>query len=192
MPKHEATEIRRFPLEMRSQQGRKMVGKLLTYRREYDLGRFTEEYSPGCFRKSINEAARVQPLLIEHGLENIPVGKAISWQDDGEALYGTWEFDIRSEAVEAARLVENRMLSGLSVHFRPIQTSWQPRSDGRHHAIRREAAMIETSLCGLPALDDAGVISIRSMGLPDSVRTPNLDSAKAWLDGIKASRLGNG
>lgn len=192
MSKREATEIRRFPMELRTQTGRKMVGRLVTYRREYDLGRFTEEYAPGCFRKSITEAAKYQPLFMEHGHEKIPVGKAVSWQDEEDALYGTWEFDTRAEAVEAARLAENHYMSGLSVGYRPIQTSWQGRNDGRHHAVRREAAIMETSLCAMPALDDAGVIAIRSLGRPADIKTPNLDAAKAWLDQVKASTLRNG
>lgn len=190
--KREATEVRSWPVELRSQQGRKMTGRLVTYSREYDLGRFTEEYSHGCFRKSISEAAKYQPLFLEHGHQKIPVGKAIGWSDDEAALYGTWEFDTRAEALEAARLVDNKILGGLSVGYRPIQTSWVPRSDGRHHAIRREAAMVETSLCSLPALDDAGVISIRSLGRPDGLDTPKLNEAKAWLQEVKASRMGLG
>lgn len=184
------SEIRSWPLELRVQNGRRMTGKLLTYNRTYDIGRFTEDYQPGCFRKSLAEKAKSLPLMIDHGHDRIPVGVSTSWEDGEDALYGTWEFDTRAEAVEAARLAENRLLSGLSVGFRPIRTDWSQRQDGRQHGSRREAAMIETSLCPLPALEDAGVIAVRSLG-PDQPQTPHLDEARRWLESLKSGTLTN-
>lgn len=182
MPRQpEVVEERRYPVEFRSQQGRRITGRLVSYGRQYDLGRFTEEYSAGCFRKSVTESAKRLPLMIEHGHQSIPVGVSVAWQDDATALVGTWEFDTRAEAVEAARLAENRILGGLSVGFAPIITDWSERSDGRHHAVRKEARIIETSLCSLPALDDAGVIAVRSLGYQQGSMTPQLDAARQWL-----------
>lgn len=187
------SEIRSWPLELRAQNGRRMVGRLISYNREYDLGRFTEAYRPGCFKKSITERARSLPLMIEHGHEKIPVGVSVEWLDDDQALHGVWEFDTRAEAVEAARLAENRMLSGLSVGFQPVRTNWSQRADGRQHADRAEASMVETSLCSLPALQDAGVIAVRSLGpgVVDVARTPHLDEARQWLASLRSGTLTN-
>lgn len=190
MPRSEATEVRNLSVEFRSQQGRRMSGRLLSYGRRYDVGRFTEDYAPGCFRKSINEAAKRLPLMIEHGHDRIPVGVSVAWQDSEDALYGTWEFDLRSEAVEAARQAERGLLGGLSVGFVPVRTDWdQASADRPPHATRREARMVETSLCALPVLDDALVIAVRSLGWPGEVRTPHLDAARAWLDELRSGRL---
>lgn len=189
MPRSEPAEIRSWSVQFRSQQGRRLSGRLLSYGRRYDVGQFTEDYSPGCFRKSINEAAKRLPLMIEHGHEKIPVGVSVDWQDDENALYGLWEFDSRREAVEAARLAEKGLLGGLSVGFVPVRTDWDVMSaDTPPHATRREARMIETSLCSLPVLDDAVVIAVRSMGCPghgQRAATPQLDAARQWLESIR-------
>lgn len=189
MPSRNAPEERRYHVEFRSQDGRILTGQLLSYGREYDLGRFTETYRPGCFRKSTHEGAKRLPLMIEHGHDRVPVGVSVGWSDAEDALCGTWEFDTRAEAQEAARMAEKGLLGGLSVGYRAIRTDWSARDDGRQHADRREAAILETSLCAIPALEDAGVIAVRSAG-PWRQGTPRLDEARAWLASIRAGTVG--
>lgn len=186
------TEARRYrvtfqPLEVRAQEGRMLTGRLLSYGREYDLGRFTETYQAGCFRKSIGESARSLPLLVEHVVD--PVGLSVSWMDDADGLSAVWEFDTSADAQEAARRAEKGLLGGLSVGYHPIISSWDTRPDGRPHAFRREARMLETSLCAIPALDDAAVVSVRSLGMPATVPTPHLDEIRSWLEQSRAARV---
>ena len=187
-PAPEATEVRRMPVEFRKQSARTMTGQVATYGRLYDVGPFTERLLAGVFAKSITEAARALPLHVNHTHDQIPVGRAVAWEDTDEALLGTWEFDTRAEAVEAARLADEGLLSGLSVGFNPLQSRWSYAEGpgAKDHVDRLECRLLETSLCSVPAYEDAGVLAVRSAGNPERpgsiiVPRPGLDAARAWL-----------
>jgi HK97 family phage prohead protease len=184
-----ATEQRAYPVEYRRQSNRTMTGIVAHYGRVYDLRSFTETLRPGVFKKSIAESARALPLHINHDHDEVPVGRAIGWEDTDEHLIGTWEFDTRAEAVEAARQAEQGYLTGLSVGFNPLQTRWDDSGD-KPHADRIEARLLETSMVSVPGYEDAGVLAVRSMGNPDVpglqiVPTPRLHDARAWLASLK-------
>lgn len=183
-------EIRSYQMELRKQKNRTMSGLVATYGRIYDLVDFEERLSPGVFRKSITESARALPLLFEtHDHRSIPVGKAVEWEDTEENLIGHWQYDTRAEAVEAARLADEGYLTGLSVGFVPINTRWD-HSGEKPLADRVEARMVETSMTGVPAYPDAGVLALRSLGCPEDPRTrivptPRLLEAKALLASLR-------
>jgi HK97 family phage prohead protease len=184
-----ASEVRAYPVEFRRQSNRQMTGLVATYGRVYDVGVFTETLHPGVFKKSIAESARALPLLTMHDHESIPVGRAVKWDDDEERLLGTWEFDTRAEAVEAARLAEEGYLTGLSVGFLPILSRWDETGE-KPHTDRHEARLLETSLVPVQAYSDAGVLAIRSAGHPERaglavVPTPRLLEARALLDSLR-------
>lgn len=183
------SEVRQYPVEYQKQSNRTMIGIVARYNRVYDLRAFTETLLPGVFAKSITEAARALPLHVNHQHSDVPVGRTLSWEDTPEHLIGTWEFDTRADAVEAARQAEEGYLTGLSVGFNPLQTRWDASGD-KPHADRIEARLLETSMCSVPGYDDAGVLAVRSMGNPEMpglvvVPTPRLLEAKAWLAGIR-------
>lgn len=186
------SEERRFPVEYRKQSNRTMTGVVARYGRVYDLRTFTERLLPGVFRKSIAESARALPLHINHAHDLVPVGRAVSWEDTDEHLIGTWEFDTRAEAVEAARQAEEGYLTGLSVGFNPLQTRWDASGD-KPHADRIEARLLETSMVSVPGYEDVGVLAIRSMGNPEVpglavAPTPRLLEARAWLASMTEGR----
>lgn len=171
--------------------GRVMRGHVATYGKVYDVGAFTERLMPGVFSKSIAEGARSLPLLANHDHSEIPVGKTVGWEDTHERLIGMWEFDSRTEAREMARLVEEGYMTGLSVGFHPLpsRSKWDT-SGVKPHVDRYEARMLETSLCSVPAYDDAGVLALRSAGLTEMpetviVPTPHLDEMRSWLASLK-------
>jgi HK97 family phage prohead protease len=185
----QAPEQRAFQVEFRKQANRQMTGLVATYGKVYAVGGFTERLMPGVFAKSIKEAARALPLLTMHDHESIPIGKAVKWDDNEERLLGTWQFDTRAEAVEAARLAEEGYLTGLSVGFLPIQSRWDDSGD-KSHVDRYEARMLETSMVPVQAYSDAGVLAIRSAGHPERsglivVPTPKLLEAKALLASLR-------
>jgi hypothetical protein len=168
-----------------------MTGLVATYGRAYDIGHFTERLLPGVFAKSITEAARALPLHVNHDHLAIPVGRAVAWEDTDDHLVGTWEFDTRAEAVEAARLADEGLLAGLSVGFNPLQSRWSVADapGAKDHVDRVECRLLEASMCSVPAYDDAGVIAVRSLGNPERgtgriVPRPNLEAARAWLEGV--------
>lgn len=190
-----ATEVRKFgAVEYRKQSARTMTGIVATYGRIYDVGYMTERLLPGVFAKSITEAARALPLHVNHDHISgaLPIGRTVAWEDTEDDLRATWEFDTRAEAVEAARMAEAGLLTGLSVGFNPIQSRWTY-GDGpgvKDHVDRLEARMLETSMCSVPAYDDAAVLAVRSMGNPERpgtaiVPTPRLDEFRAWLESVR-------
>ena len=183
------SEIRAYQVEFRKQANRTMVGRVATYGRVYDIGPFTEVLRAGVFKKSIGQAARSLPLLTMHDHEAIPVGKAVQWEDNEDELVGTWQFDSRAEAVEAARLADEGYLTGLSVGFAPLNTAWDDTGD-KPHADRIEARLLETSLVSVPAYQDAGVVAVRSAGHPERpglvvAPTPRLLEARALLERLR-------
>jgi hypothetical protein len=168
-----------------------MTGLVATYGRTYDIGQFTERLLPGVFAKSITEAARALPLHVNHDHLAIPVGRAVAWEDTEDHLVGTWEFDTRAEAVEAARLADEGLLTGLSVGFHPLQSRWDS-SGAKPHVDRVECRLLESSMCSVPAYEDAGVLAVRSLGNPENgagriVPRPALEAARAWLETIRGA-----
>lgn len=183
-----ATEVRRYPLQLRRTANRRMTGLAAPYGEVADLGFFREVLVPGVFAKSITEAARALPLLMFHDHESLPVGKAVGWEETDSGLIGEWEFDTRAEALEAARLADEGFLTGLSVGFTPIQTRWddEPADGGAPLAHRVESRLAETSLVPAGAFVGARVLAVRSAGHPELpatkvVPTPKLDQFRAWL-----------
>jgi HK97 family phage prohead protease len=188
------SEVRAFALNAQfraSAEGRHMIGLVAPYNVRADVGPFTETFLPGVFKKSIAQAARSLPLHVMHKHDEVPVGKAVGWEDTPEGLYAEFRFDTRSDAQEAARLAEDGLLSALSVGFLPLEggTRWDY-SGEKPHADRVEARMLETSLCSVPVYEQAGVLAMRSIGVPGHeetivVPTPRLLEAKAWLVSLR-------
>jgi HK97 family phage prohead protease len=188
------SEVRAFALNAQfraSAEGRHMIGLVAPYNVRADVGPFTETLRPGVFKKSIAQAARALPLHVMHRHDEVPVGKAVGWEDGSEGLVGDFLFDSRSDAQEAARLAEEGLLSALSVGFLPLEsgTRWDFSGD-KPHADRIEARMLEASLCSVPVYEKAGVLAMRSMGVPGQeqtnvVPTPRLLEARAWLVSLR-------
>jgi HK97 family phage prohead protease len=191
----QATEIRQFGVQLRKAGTRTMTGLAVPYNVTRNTGNgFSERFHPGVFAKSIKEAARALPLLMHHQWDSIPVGKATAWEETTEGLVGTWEFDSRSDALEAARLAGEGYLTGLSVGFLPTAdgSDWDLNGD-LPHVDRRVARLLETSLTPTPVFEGAGVIAVRSLGCPDRpetrvIDTPRLDATRAWLATVRNQR----
>jgi HK97 family phage prohead protease len=191
----EATEVRTFQTtgyQFRAEaEGRTMVGLVAPYNTINDIGPFTETLKPGVFAKSIREAARNLPLHVMHRHNEIPVGLATRWEEAVEGLLGEFRFDTRADAAEAARLAEEGFLGALSVGFLPLPkgSDWDLSGD-KPHTDRREARLLETSLCSVPALDGSRVLAVRSAGIPENpetriVPTPRKDEVRAWLESLR-------
>jgi HK97 family phage prohead protease len=180
-------EVRQFGVHLRAAEGRTIIGKAAPYGEMHDIGSFHEQLQPGCFKKSIREAARALPLLALHDHQSIPVGKATKWTEADDGLYGEWLMDTRAEAREMLRLVEEDLMGGLSVGFVGIRSDWS--EDGPKPAvIRHEARLLEVSLVPVPAFAPARVLAVRSAGVPDNpgtaiIPTPRLDAYRAWFVG---------
>jgi uncharacterized protein len=185
------TETRIYEAQFRDLdvEGLTMTGVAAPYNEQVVIGGlFTETLVPGCFAKSIREAARALPLMAMHEHRAIPIGKAVAWQDDDERLVGTWQFDTRAEAREFYRLVRDEFIGGLSVGFQPIQNRVSADGD-LPHVDRIEARLFETSLAPIPAYAGAQVLATRTAGLPAVERpktTPRLDEWRKWADSLRS------
>lgn len=185
----EATEVRRWGVELRASEGRTIFGKAAPYGSPADVGPFVETLHKGCMAKSIRESARALPLMAMHDHQSIPIGKAVAWHEEDDGLYGEWLTDTRAEAREFVRLVEADLLNGMSVGFLPIRSEWH--HDGPKPSVDRyEARLLETSLTPVPSYPDARVLALRSAGSPDDPRTaiiptPRLDECRSWLASLR-------
>lgn len=189
----EVRTVTNVGLEVRGSQVRTIVGVAAPYGETINVGgRFTEEFTPGVFAKSVTEAARSLPLLVSHNHDALPVGKAVKWEDTDGGLVGHWQIDSRAEAAEVARLAEEGYLTALSVGFSPVRDSWDRDADVPH--VRRlEAKLFEVSLVSVPAYDGASILAVRSAGVPDDPAselrtTPNLDRWRLRLQMLKGDR----
>lgn len=193
------TETRKFHTDLLGSEGRTVVGLAVPYNVTTVIaGMFKETINPGCFRKSTTEKAKSLPLMVLHNHTEMPIGKAVGWEEAPQGLLGTWEFDTRAEAQETYRLVEQRYLQGLSVGFDPIQNRVGQDADGLPHVLRIEARLLETSLCPFGQYNEAQVIATRTWGAPQAPpaapaappRRPEWDKWSKWYDQIKAGADG--
>lgn len=184
----EAAEVRTFPMELRAVDARTMEGLVCPYGGEWPIGGFTETLLPGVFKKSLAESPAPIPLMRYHEYEDPAVAVATEWRDTDEGLVGVFTFDTRPDAEEAARLAAGGFLSGLSVGFTPVRSSWDD-SGEVPHVDRHEAVLREVSLTSVPAFPSARVLAVRSMGAPERPGTaikptPRMDALRQYLDSL--------
>jgi HK97 family phage prohead protease len=157
-----------------------------------DIGWYLEEHAPGSLAKSIKEAARSLPLLLQHDERVFPIGVASEWDDSATALDGIWKLDNSDRAQEAARLATpdedgNAMLGYMSIRFAPIRSAWEYAEDfnpslGSDHKdkVRRlESRLVEVSLVSTPAFKNAAVEFVRTAERQRVLEDPTA-AVKAW------------
>lgn len=184
------SETRQFSTEIVGKDGKTIIGLAAPYNvRTIVGGLFAETLLPGVFKKSVTERAKNLPLMLNHQHKEMPVGKAVAWEEQERGLLGAWEMDSRAEAREAYRLVEEGLLTGLSVGFDPILNRVAQEEDGLIHVSRVEARLLETSLTPIAQYEEARVLVTRTAGPPEyapPAPRPNLERWSKWYDQIKA------
>lgn len=175
---------------------KRMRGKAVPYGERADIGWFLEEFVRGSFAKSITEAAAKLPLLLFHDDRAFPIGAAEVWEDERDGLFGEWSIDSDDRAQNAARLVKDEMLGGLSVRFSPIRTEMVRADDyapelGPEHKdvfIRKEARLLEVSLVSTPAYASAGVQWVRTgeRGMQPEASGREVDGWREYLERVRA------
>lgn len=140
----------------------------------------------GSFDKSIKESAQDLPLMLFHDLESFPIGRAVEWDSRaGDGLWGVWALDDHPDAQRAARLARDGHMTGLSVQFEYLRSSWEEPPDSEWDPddvltweVRNlhEGRLLETSLLPAQAMADAHVTEV----LGRHAATPELDRWKAW------------
>jgi HK97 family phage prohead protease len=136
-----------------------------TVARVKDPGRepYDEMWVDGCFDKQINAANRVL-VNFEHefGFQNV-VGRGVELRSDAAALDGTFRILQGPDGDKALELINEKVLTGVSLEAIPLRSEKGP--DG---VVRRIAArLVNVALCRFPAFAGAEVLAVRE-GDPDA------------------------
>jgi HK97 family phage prohead protease len=149
-------------------------------------GPYLLSFAPGCFDKSIKEAARALPLMLFHDYESFPIGRASGWESRDDGLWGEWALTDEPAAQRAARLARDGVLTGLSVAWQPLLQAkqaaanehWDPDdSSTLQRRVLKEGRLLECSLTPVPNFVDAGITHVAQSTRPPR---PSLDEWKTW------------
>ena len=131
---------------------------------------YDEVFRKGAFAKTLSEkwANRSVPLCLAHD-HTTAIGGADLMEETSAGLVGQWRLSDVQAGREASVLMRDRVLTGLSIGFAPVQsrkTAARDRTDGGTRDLweRTEAKLLEVSLCLFPAYEMAGVTSQREEG----------------------------
>jgi HK97 family phage prohead protease len=118
-----------------------------------------DRLAPGCLSKSLAARSTPLPMLLHHDLHR-PIGAWKSWTEhvDGLHVKGSLTLSTR-DAQEAHALAKDGALTGLSIGWRPIKDSYDPKG------VRNitEAELFEGSLVAVPMHDRARVTSVKGI-----------------------------
>lgn len=148
-----------------------MHGRAVPYGTPGRVGLYDEVIAYGALTESLADDhghTRTLPLLAFHDAQSMPIGKAVTWREERDGLYGTWQIADHAVAQEAARAARDEYLTGLSIGFVPLRTRWQYAQDWDYDAGRvdlatvTEARLLEVSLTPVPAYLQAIVLDVES------------------------------
>lgn len=152
-------------------------------------GRFEESFAPGVFAKSIQESARSLPLLLNHRRDELPIGRAVEWEERADGLHGRWVLADTDEARKAHGLAVDGFLSGLSTGFvaqRPDGDVFEWHQPPHLNRVtRRQARLAEVSLVSVPAYADAVLTHTRTSLAEVVTLTPHRNAWAEWLAGVR-------
>lgn len=199
-PEVRTNSVLEFRAAEKSESGRFLEGIAVPFNTWANIGWFMEQHQAGSFARSITEAAERLPLLLWHDNRSFPVGVSHEWRDGDDHLGVVWKLDGSEEANRAADLAESGMLTGLSIGFAPIRSSWEYVKledwdpdlgpDHMDRVTRLESRLLEVSLTPTPAFAGAQVQLVRSReaskgkrGEPG--RRPRLERAREQLEALR-------
>jgi HK97 family phage prohead protease len=153
-------------------------GRVVPYDTWADCGLFIERFQRGAFTASLAKRPQT-PLLLWHDNRSFPIGHAVEWDDRHDGLHGRFKLAMSAMAQYAAQQARDDFLTGMSVGFGPVRSSWVYAGDwnpdlGPDHldkVTRHEARLLEVSLTPTPAYADAYVTSVEAQSLDGSTRS---------------------
>jgi uncharacterized protein len=148
---------------------RSLSGIVVPYNDAVDVGFFTESFARGAFTASLVRRSNV-PLLLWHDNRSFPIGHAVAWDDRYDGLWGQFTLAMSAPAQVAGQQADEGFLTGMSVGFSPVRSSWRYASDWNpdlgpdhmDHVVRHEARLLEVSLTPTPAYDVARVQAVHA------------------------------
>lgn len=140
-------------------------GLVVPYDAPADVGLFVESFDRGAFTASLARRAAAVPLLLWHDNRSFPIGVAEQWDDRPDGLHGRFRIAMSGVAQYAASQARDGFLTGMSVGFSPVRSSWRYAPEWNpdlgpeymDHVRRHEARLHEVSLTPTPAYDAARV-----------------------------------
>jgi HK97 family phage prohead protease len=161
------TRIATTRLEIRDD-GRTIVGVLVPYGTETRIGSYTETFERGAFADA--DPQRV-PLLAAHNRTDLPIGRAVTLTEHDDGLHAELHVSETRHGDDVLALVRDGAATGLSVGFIPVIDRWSP---DRSRVTRLRAELVEASIVGFPAYNDARIAAVRHQ----SIATPRLTIAR--------------
>ncbi len=146
-----------------------------------------DKVAAGAFLKTLKDhqlKGRMPPLLWQHDTRE-PIGVFREMFEDKKGLYirGQLFVDDIPRAKQAYRLLCENGLSGLSIGFKAVDSSFDPLTGVR---TLLKIDLMEISLVTFPALDSARISHVKA-ALQDG-RTPNIREFEAFLRDAGFSR----
>ncbi len=136
-------------------------------------GPYKEQFVMGAFERAVNVPNRVW-LNFEHhpGLSNV-VGNGIHFEERTDGLYGDLQIDEGSDGDKALRYVNKRVLTGMSVEFKPMS-----KDDPVHGVVTRRSVHLDAvALCRVGAYADAQVLAVRTESVTEDLKPHTFDPA---------------
>ena len=165
---------------------RSITGRVVPYNVPTDVGWFVESFARGAFTSSLVKVPQV-PLLLFHDNRSFPIGHAVAWDDRPDGLHGQFKLAMTPVAQQAGQMARDDFLTGMSVGFGPVRSSWSYAADwdpdkGVDHmdrVVRHEARLFEVSLTPTPAYAEAHVYDVQASALSERAM-PNRRNAELW------------
>jgi HK97 family phage prohead protease len=148
---------RSVAVELRAE-GRTLLGTVVPYGHEIRVGGYREQFARGAFAGT--DPAGV-PLLVAHRHAGLPIGRAVTLDDEPAGLAGAFTLAETRDADEVLALVADGVPLGLSVGFAPAPGGDRWNAD-RSAVVRTRAMLGEVSVVGLPAYAGARVHGVRA------------------------------
>lgn len=184
------TLTRSFESEIVEMDGRTIEARIVPYNVTTivadppDFRPYPEMFMPGAFERQLRAPDRVRVWLnFEHeqGLRGI-VGHGAQLEDRDDALYGHFRVHPNADGDKALQLVEEKLLTGLSIEFDALRSQ---RIDG---VMRRLRARIDkVSLCRFPAYESAQVLAVREQLASDE--SDEIDEETTLVERLRAEKL---
>ncbi len=140
-------------------------------------GPYKEQFLKGSFERAVNVPNRVW-LNFEHhpGFSNV-IGNGVQFEERTDGLYGQLEVDESDEGDKALRFINKRVLTGMSVEFKPM--SHDKPVDGI--VTRRSVHLDAVALCRVGAYDDAKVLAVRTESVAPELQPAAFDPKLAEM-----------
>ena len=153
-----------------------------------DLGGSREMFERG----SVRPYAATIPLTPQHNQDVWPIGRSVEAEDRDEGLWMRFELAPTPAGREAATLIDEGFIHGLSVEMMNGLRERAMEVDGEMVYVVESANIQGVGLVGVAAYPDAKITDMRSLSVVSLDRlsppiTPHRDDLSAWLEERKAT-----